>query len=130
MTSSGAPPPRPIRSREPPSKEGRGRSVWDDYCDTPGMVEQGHTGAIACDHYHRYPEDVAIMKSMGLHAYRLSISWPRVLPDGVGAVNEAGLDFYDRLIDEIIAAGITPYATLFHWDFPSTLVRGRRLAES
>jgi beta-glucosidase len=100
---------------------GRGRSVWDDYCDTPGMVEQGHTGAIACDHYHRYPEDVAIMKSMGLQAYRLSISWPRVLPDGVGAVNEAGLDFYDRLIDEIIAAGITPYATLFHWDFPSSL---------
>ena len=85
------------------------------------MVEQSHTGAIACDHYHRYPEDVAIMKSMGLQAYRLSISWPRVLPDGVGAVNEAGLDFYDRLIDEIIAAGITPYATLFHWDFPSKL---------
>ena len=102
-------------------EDGRGRSVWDDFCDTPGKVERGQSGAIACDHYHRYVEDVAIMKAMGLHAYRLSIAWPRVLPAGEGAVNEAGLDFYDRLVDELLRQGITPYATLFHWDFPSAL---------
>ncbi|MDG1360659.1 MAG: GH1 family beta-glucosidase [Phycisphaerales bacterium] len=108
---------------------GRGRSVWDDFCDTPGKVELGHTGAIACDHYHRHVEDVAIMKAMGLHAYRLSISWPRVLPTGEGLINEEGLDFYDRLIDELLRQGITPYATLFHWDFPSALFeRGGWLA--
>lgn len=102
-------------------EDGRGRSVWDDFCDQPGMVEQGHTGEIACNHYHRYSEDVAIMKAMGLAAYRFSISWPRVLPEGVGSMNEAGVDFYDQLTDELLAAGITPYATLFHWDFPSAL---------
>ncbi len=100
---------------------GRGRSVWDDFCDRPGAVKNGDTGAVACDHYHRYEGDIAIMKELGLHAYRLSIAWPRVLPDGVGAANETGLDFYDRLIDGLLASGITPWITLFHWDMPSTL---------
>ena len=100
---------------------GRGRSVWDDFCDRPGAVKHGHSGAIACDHLHRYHDDVAIMRELGLHAYRLSVSWPRVLPEGVGAANEAGLDFYDRLVDALLAAGITPWVTLFHWDMPSAL---------
>jgi beta-glucosidase len=102
-------------------EDGRGRSVWDDFCDKEGAVKQGHTGAVACDHYHRYPEDIAIMRDLGLHAYRFSISWPRVLPEGLGDPNEPGLDFYDRLVDALLEAGIQPWATLFHWDFPSTL---------
>ncbi|MFZ5889582.1 MAG: GH1 family beta-glucosidase [Myxococcota bacterium] len=101
--------------------DGKGPSVWDMFCDKPGMVWQGQSGAEACDHYHRYREDVGLMKEMGLKAYRLSISWPRVLPDGVGRVNEAGLDFYDRLLDELLKAGITPWVTLFHWDYPLAL---------
>ena len=100
---------------------GRGRSVWDDFCDRDGAVKNGDTGAVACDHYHRYEGDVAIMKELGLHAYRLSIAWPRVLPDGVGTPNEVGLDFYDRLVDCLLGAGITPWITLFHWDMPSAL---------
>ncbi|GAK51359.1 beta-glucosidase [Candidatus Moduliflexus flocculans] len=103
--------------------EGKGLSVWDMFCRKPGAVWNGHTGDVACDHYHRYQEDVALMKELGLPAYRLSVSWPRVLPQGVGAVNEKGLDFYDRLIDELLAANITPYVTLFHWDYPLELFR-------
>ena len=99
----------------------KGLSVWDNSCSINGFVKDGHTGAIACDHYHRYKEDVQLMKTMGLNAYRLSISWPRILPNGIGEVNEEGLDFYDRLIDELLANGITPYITLFHWDFPHEL---------
>ena len=101
--------------------DGKGPSVWDLFCRTPGAVFGGHTGAVACDHYHRFREDVAMMKAMGLRAYRLSISWPRVLPAGAGAANEAGLAFYDALIDELLGAGITPFVTLFHWDFPEAL---------
>ena len=100
---------------------GRGRSVWDDFCDRKGAVKNGDTGAVACDHYHRFGGDIEIMKDLGLHAYRLSIAWPRVLPEGIGAANETGLDFYDRLVDGLLAAGITPWVTLFHWDMPSTL---------
>ena len=103
------------------NEDGKGPSVWDMFCKKPGVVFQGHTGDIACDHYHRYQEDVGLMKQIGLHAYRLSISWPRVLPAGVGAKNEAGLAFYDRLIDALLAAGIEPYVTLFHWDYPLAL---------
>jgi len=102
-------------------EEGKGPSVWDRFSHRKGKVFGGHTGDVACDHYHRYREDVALMKTIGLHAYRLSISWPRVLPEGVGRVNAAGLDFYDRLIDELLAAGIAPYVTLFHWDYPDAL---------
>ena len=105
--------------------DGKGPSVWDMLCDWPGKVFNGDSGAVGCDHYHRYREDVALMKDMGLQAYRLSISWPRVLPEGTGAVNAAGLDFYDRLIDELLAAGIEPYITLFHWDYPyASYLRG------
>jgi beta-glucosidase len=101
--------------------DGRGPSVWDMYCRKPGMVWQGHTGDVACDHYHRYAEDVGLMKELGLQAYRLSVAWPRILPSGVGTVNAKGLDFYDRLVDELLRAGITPWVTLFHWDFPLDL---------
>lgn len=100
---------------------GRGLSVWDEFCRQPGKVFGGHSGEVACDHYHRYKEDVALMKAMNLNAYRFSFSWPRIMPEGRGAVNEAGLDFYDRLIDELLAAGIEPWGTLFHWDLPLAL---------
>lgn len=102
-------------------KDGKGLSIWDTFCQTPGKVYKSHTGEIACDHYHRYKEDIALMKEIGLKAYRLSLSWPRVIPAGTGAVNEQGLQFYDRLIDELLAAGIVPYITLFHWDYPYEL---------
>jgi len=102
-------------------EDGKGLSVWDVFCRKEGAVWQGHTGDVACDHYHRYREDVALMKALGLKGYRLSISWPRVLPEGVGAVNEKGLDFYERLVDELLAAGVEPWVTLFHWDYPFEL---------
>jgi beta-glucosidase len=103
------------------AEDGKGPSVWDAFCRVEGAVREGHTGDVACDHYHRYRDDVALMKSIGLRAYRLSISWPRVIPDGAGAVNEKGLAFYDRLIDELLRAGIAPWVTLFHWDYPHAL---------
>ncbi|HEY2406516.1 MAG TPA: GH1 family beta-glucosidase [Polyangiaceae bacterium] len=99
----------------------KGLSTWDMFCKKPGMVWQGQSGDVACDHFHRYREDVALMKELGLRAYRLSVSWPRVLPEGVGKVSAAGLDFYDRLVDELLAAGIAPWVTLFHWDYPLAL---------
>lgn len=102
-------------------EDGRGLSVWDVFAHEPGRIFNNDTGDVACDHYHRYKEDVALMREVGLQAYRFSISWPRVLPAGTGKVNAAGLDFYDRLVDELLAAGIVPYATLFHWDFPYDL---------
>ncbi|MDU0315118.1 beta-glucosidase [Phycicoccus sp. M110.8] len=102
-------------------EDGRGRSVWDTFCDRPGAIANGDTGAVACDHYHRYREDVALLKDLGVDSYRFSIAWPRVLPAGTGEVNAAGLDFYDRLVDELLAAGIQPAATLFHWDTPQAL---------
>ncbi|MGZ4402698.1 MAG: GH1 family beta-glucosidase [Gaiellaceae bacterium] len=101
--------------------DGRGESVWDRFCATPGKVRNGDSGAIACDFYHRYREDVALMRELGLKAFRFSISWPRILPAGDGTVNPAGLDFYDRLVDELLAADITPFVTLYHWDLPQAL---------
>jgi beta-glucosidase len=101
--------------------DGKGDSVWDMFVRKKGAIFRGHTGDVACDHYHRYPEDVALWKQIGLKAYRLSVSWPRVLPSGTGAVNEAGLAFYDRLVDTLLGAGITPWLTCFHWDFPADL---------
>ncbi|MFV9504379.1 MAG: GH1 family beta-glucosidase [Oscillochloridaceae bacterium umkhey_bin13] len=101
--------------------DGRGPSVWDAFCQQPGKIREGHSGAVACDHYHRWAEDVALMRELGVKAYRLSIGWPRVLPQGVGAINQPGLDFYDRLIDALLEAGITPWVTLFHWDYPLAL---------
>ncbi|TQF66328.1 beta-glucosidase [Rhodococcus spelaei] len=101
--------------------DGRGRSIWDEFCERPAAVVGGETGAVATDHYHRYREDVALMRELGVDSYRLSVSWPRVQPTGSGAVNEAGLDFYERLVDELCAAGIKPAVTLFHWDLPQVL---------
>src|SRR5688572_25489729 len=103
------------------NEDGKGQSVWDMFCRRPGAVWEGHTGDVACDHYHRFREDVALMKRLGLKAYRLSIAWPRLLPEGVGGESEAGIGFYDRLIDELLGAGIEPWITLFHWDFPLSL---------
>jgi beta-glucosidase len=102
-------------------EDGRGLSVWDMMCRNPGKVWSGHTGEIGCDHYHRWQEDVELMKAIGLQAYRLSIAWPRILPEGTGKVNPKGLAFYDRLVDALLAAGIQPWVTLFHWDFPYDL---------
>jgi len=102
-------------------EDGRGLSVWDTFCRKDGAVFSGHSGEVACDHYHRWRDDIRIMKQMGLRAYRLSISWPRVLPDGTGSINEKGLAFYDQLIDALLEADITPWVTLFHWDYPYEL---------
>ena len=102
-------------------EDGKGLSVWDMMCRKEGTIWSGQSGDVACDHYHRYKEDVALMKSFGIQAYRLSISWPRVLPSGAGEVNPAGLEFYNRLIDSLLEANITPYVTLFHWDYPYEL---------
>lgn len=101
--------------------DGKGESVWDAFCRREGATLEGHDGRVACDHYHRWPEDVALMRELGLRAYRFSLSWPRIMPDGDGAVNAKGLDFYDRLVDALLAAGIQPWATLFHWDLPQAL---------
>ena len=104
-------------------EDGKGLSVWDAFCKKPGSIRDGDTGDVACDHYNRYKEDVGIMNEIGLHAYRLSLSWPRIIPGGIGRVNEKGLDFYDRLVDELLGCGITPYITLFHWDYPYELYK-------
>jgi beta-glucosidase len=103
------------------NEDGRGESVWDRFCATPGKVRNGDTGAVACDFYHRYRDDITLMRELGLDAFRFSIAWPRVLPHGRGTVNAKGLDFYDRLVDELLGNGITPFATLFHWDTPQPL---------
>lgn len=102
-------------------EDGRGLSIWDLFCKEPGRIFEGQSGETACDHYHRYKEDIAIMKQLGLKAYRFSISWTRILPDGTGRVNEKGIAFYENLVDELLKNGITPYATLFHWDYPEKL---------
>ncbi|MBX6383136.1 MAG: beta-glucosidase [Microbispora sp.] len=103
------------------TEDGRGPSIWDTFSHTPGKVRDGHTGDVACDHYHRWREDVALMAGLGVNAYRFSIAWPRVLPAGRGPVNQAGLGFYDRLVDALCEHGITPVPTLFHWDLPQAL---------
>lgn len=102
-------------------EDGRGSSIWDQFAATPGRTYQGETGDIAIEHYHRMEQDVALMADLGLSAYRFSIAWPRILPDGTGAVNQAGIDFYDRLVDQLLAHHITPVATLYHWDLPLAL---------
>lgn len=103
------------------NEDGKGESIWDRFSHTPGKVADGDTGDVACDHYHRWREDVALMHQLGLKAYRFSVSWPRVLPAGKGAVNPAGLDFYDQLVDALCAANIKPFITLHHWDYPQAL---------
>ena len=103
------------------AEDGRGRSIWDTFSRVPGAIADGQTGDVACDHYHRFRDDVALMAGIGAKAYRFSVAWPRVLPDGTGAVNERGLDFYDGLVDALLAAGIEPLVNLFHWDLPQVL---------
>jgi len=102
-------------------EDGKGESIWDRFSHTPGKVDNGDTGDIACDHYHRWQDDLALMREMGLNAYRFSVAWPRILPDGHGKVNQAGLDFYSRLVDALLEVGIEPYVTLYHWDLPQRL---------
>ncbi|RJF81247.1 beta-glucosidase [Azospirillum cavernae] len=102
-------------------EDGRAPSVWDSFCNLKGRVDNGENGDVACDHYHRYADDVALMAGLGLDAYRFSVSWPRVLPRGRGAPNEKGLDFYDRLIDRLLESKIEPWLCLYHWDFPQAL---------
>ena len=101
--------------------DGRGPSIWDTYSHTPGRTEDGGTGDVACDHYHRLPDDLDLMRSLGLGAYRFSVAWPRIQPTGSGPANAAGLDFYDRLVDGLLERGIDPWLTLFHWDLPQPL---------
>jgi beta-glucosidase len=101
--------------------DGRGESIWDRFCRTPGKVAGGHTGDNACDHYNRFKQDIRLMKELGMQAYRFSTAWPRVIPGGRGPINKAGLDFYDRLVDGLLEADIVPYTTLFHWDLPQVL---------
>jgi beta-glucosidase len=103
------------------NEDGKGESIWDRFSHTPGKISDKSTGDVACDHYHRYPEDIALMRQLGLKAYRFSVSWPRVFPSGFGRVNMAGLDFYDRLTDALLAANIEPFITLHHWDYPQAL---------
>jgi beta-glucosidase len=102
-------------------EDGRGLSVWDAFCAEPGRIKNGDTGEVACDHYHRWPEDVALMADLGVNAYRFSVAWPRVQPDGRGPANPSGLDFYDRLVDALAERGILPALTLYHWDLPQAL---------
>ena len=102
-------------------EDGKGESIWDRFSHTPGKIANGDTGDVAADHYHRWREDVALMKEIGLHAYRFSTAWPRLLPEGRGGVNPPGLDFYDRLVDGLLEAGIEPFVTLYHWDLPQAL---------
>ncbi|MFD7076837.1 GH1 family beta-glucosidase [Nocardioides sp. NPDC059952] len=102
-------------------EDGRGTSIWDTFSAEPGRIRNGETGAVACDHYHRWPEDVALMKDLGVDSYRFSVAWPRIQPTGSGPANEAGLAFYDKLVDALLEAGIEPAVTLYHWDLPQPL---------
>ena len=101
--------------------DGRGESIWDTFCRVPGKVANGDNGDEACDHYHRYKEDLDLMKWLGVDAYRFSVAWPRVIPNGTGAINRAGLDFYNRVIDGALERGIEPWLTMYHWDLPEAL---------
>ena len=100
---------------------GRGPSIWDTFSHIPGKVARNENGDVACDSYHRWADDVAALKAMGLRGYRFSIAWPRIVPDGDGAVNEAGFAYYDALVDALLQNGIEPYVTLYHWDLPQAL---------
>jgi beta-glucosidase len=103
------------------NEDGKGPSIWDTYAHTPGKIKNNDTGDVANDHYHRYKEDVALMKDIGANAYRFSIAWPRIFPQGAGKPNTKGLDFYNRLVDELVSAGIAPFATVYHWELPQAL---------
>ncbi len=103
------------------NEDGKGPSIWDTFAHTPGNIANGDTGDVANDHYHRYKEDVALLKSIGATAYRFSIAWPRIFPNGIGQANPKGIDFYSRLVDELLDAGVEPFATLYHWNLPQAL---------
>jgi beta-glucosidase len=103
------------------NEDGKGESFWDRFAHTSGKIENNETGDVALDHYHRYKDDVRLMKALGARAYRFSISWPRIFPQGTGSANSKGLDFYERLVDELLGNGIEPFATLYHWDLPQAL---------
>jgi beta-glucosidase len=103
------------------NEDGKGPSIWDIFTHSPGAIPQNETGDIACDHYRRWPQDLELLRQLGVNAYRFSVSWPRVLPQGRGLLNQAGIDFYDRLVDGLLAAGIEPFLTLYHWDLPQAL---------
>lgn len=103
------------------NEDGRGESIWDRFSHTPGKTLNGDTGDMACNHYHLWRDDIKLMKGLGLKAYRFSIAWPRILPSGTGSINEAGIDFYSKLVDELLEVGIRPFATLYHWDLPQAL---------
>lgn len=105
------------------NEDGKGLSIWDVFSHEPNKICEGHTGDVACDHYHRYKQDVKLMKQLGIKAYRFSISWPRLIPNGVGKLNPKGAEFYSNLIDELLENGIEPYITLFHWDYPYELYK-------
>lgn len=105
------------------NEDGKGLSIWDVFSHEPNKICEGHTGDVACDHYHRYKQDVKLMKQLGIKAYRFSISWPRLIPNGVGKLNPKGVEFYSNLIDELLENGIEPYITLFHWDYPYELYK-------
>lgn len=116
------------------NQDDKGESIWDRFCHTPGKIKNRDTGDLACDFYHRYAEDIALMAEMGLNAARISLSWPRIIPEGRGKVNQRGIDFYNRVIDELLRRGLEPFVTLYHWDLPQTLEDGggwpnRELAE-
>src|SRR5215472_1629307 len=103
------------------SEDGKGPSIWDVFAHAPGTIVEGATGDVACDHYHRWREDLDLMVRLSHNAYRFSIAWPRVLPEGRGQLNSAGIDFYDQLVDGLIERGIAPFVTLYHWDLPQAL---------
>jgi len=100
------------------NEDGKGESIWDRFSRTPGKVQDGDRGGIACDFYHRYQDDIKLMKAISLNAYRFSIAWSRIFPQGKGQINQRGLDFYERVVDELLSSGIEPFATLYHWDLP------------
>src|SRR5260221_12241661 len=103
--------------------DGKGESIWDEFCRRTGAIADGSTGEVACDHYHRMDSDLDLLSELAVDAYRFSISWPRIQPTGTGALNEAGLSFYERLVDGLLRRNIKPYATLYHWDLPAALQR-------
>jgi len=103
------------------NEDGKGESIWDRFSHTPGKIENADTGDVACDHYHRWADDIKLMQAIGLKGYRFSVAWPRILPEGRGKINQAGLDFYNRLVDGLLDAGIEPYLTLYHWDLPQIM---------
>lgn len=104
--------------------DGRGSSIWDVFTHTPGKIAHEASGDVACDSYHRFREDTQLLKGLGANAYRFSIAWPRIFPEGRGQLNQKGLDHYDRVVDDLLANGVEPYVTLFHWDLPNALPGG------